>query len=418
MATAPPLPEQDVEAMSAEDLLRWAHEEYGDKLCLTCSWQKQSSVLVHMVSELGLDVPIVELDTHLFFRETYDTRDRLVERYGLKLLPPPPVITVAEQHKQEGPNLWERDPDRCCHIRKVEPLLDALKPYDAWISGIRRDQSPSRATTPKLQWSERYGVWKVHPLADWDERKSGCTSTSTRSRSTRSTTRATGRSAACPVPARPRPTRRSGQDAGPARTSSSAASTWTHPSMRRRRMSRRIHPLVHGPQRRRQDHDRRDRRPRARAPRPPRRVPRRRRRPHAPLEGPGLLEGGPRHEHRAHRLGRLAADAPRCRGARLRDLALRGDAATRSRDGRGARTLRRGLHRDLGGGVRPPRCQGPLREGVQRRDQGVHGGAIRTRSRRARSSRIDTEEHEPEESAQIVIGKLEELGLVRAEVAA
>ena len=63
MATAPPLPEPHVEAMSAEDLLRWAHEEYGDKLCLTCSWQKQSSVLVHMVSELGLDVPIVELDT-------------------------------------------------------------------------------------------------------------------------------------------------------------------------------------------------------------------------------------------------------------------------------------------------------------------------------------------------------------------
>ena len=81
------------------------------------------------------------------------------------------MITVAEQHKQEGPNLWERDPDRCCHIRKVEPLLDALKPYDAWISGIRRDQSPSRASTPKMQWSERYGVWKVHPLADWDERR-------------------------------------------------------------------------------------------------------------------------------------------------------------------------------------------------------------------------------------------------------
>ena len=76
--------------MSAEDLLRWAHEEYGDKLCLTCSWQKQSSVLVHMVSELGLDVPIVELDTHLFFRETYDTRDRLVERYGLSCSRPRP----------------------------------------------------------------------------------------------------------------------------------------------------------------------------------------------------------------------------------------------------------------------------------------------------------------------------------------
>ena len=156
--------------MTAEELLQWVYGEYGDRLCLTCSWQKQSSVLVHMVSELGLDLPVIELDTQLFFRETYETRDRLVERYGLNLISNP-IITVAEQHRQEGPNLWERDPDRCCDIRKVEPLLAALDPYDAWISGIRRDQSPSRAETPKLQWSERYGVWKVHPLADWDEKR-------------------------------------------------------------------------------------------------------------------------------------------------------------------------------------------------------------------------------------------------------
>jgi phosphoadenosine phosphosulfate reductase len=170
VATAPALPDLDFEAMSAEDLLRWSYEEFGQRLCLTCSWQKQSSALVHMVSELGLPIDVVELDTQLFFRETYETRDALVERYGLNLLRPE-VITVAEQHKREGPNLWERDPDRCCHIRKVEPLIAALEPYGAWISGIRRDQSPSRATTPKLQWSERYGVWKVHPLADWDEKR-------------------------------------------------------------------------------------------------------------------------------------------------------------------------------------------------------------------------------------------------------
>ncbi len=163
-------PMKDVEALSAEELLRWAHDEFGDGFCLTCSWQKQSSVLVHMVSELGLPTDVVELDTQLFFRETYETRDRLVERYGLKLIRPD-VITVAEQHRREGPNLWERDPDRCCHIRKVEPLLEALHPYTAWASGIRRDQSPSRAATPKVQWSERYGVWKIHPLADWDEKR-------------------------------------------------------------------------------------------------------------------------------------------------------------------------------------------------------------------------------------------------------
>ena len=170
-ARLPQLPELDFEAMSAEDILRWAYSEYGDRLCLTCSWQKQSSVLVHMVSELGLPIDVIELDTQLFFRETYETRDRLIERYGLTLAPAPHIPTVAEQHRQEGPNLWETDPDRCCHIRKVEPLLEALGPYEAWISGIRRDQSPSRAGTPKVQLSERYGVLKVHPLADWDEKR-------------------------------------------------------------------------------------------------------------------------------------------------------------------------------------------------------------------------------------------------------
>ena len=125
-------------------------------------------MLVHLVSELALDIDVIELDTQLFFRETYETRDRLVERYGLTLIQPD-VLTVAEQHKQEGPNLWERDPDRCCHIRKVEPLLRALEPYDAWISGIRRDQSPSRANARKVERSERYGVWKIQPLADWTE---------------------------------------------------------------------------------------------------------------------------------------------------------------------------------------------------------------------------------------------------------
>ena len=163
-------PDVDVDAMSAEDVIGWATGEFGDRLCLTCSWQKQSSVLVHMVSELGVGIDVIELDTHLFFRESYETRDRLVERYGLNLIRPE-IATIAEQHRDEGPNLWERNPDRCCHVRKVEPLLRALEPYDAWISGIRRDQSPSRAETPKLEWSETFAVWKVHPIADWDEKR-------------------------------------------------------------------------------------------------------------------------------------------------------------------------------------------------------------------------------------------------------
>jgi len=169
---APPLTRSpdELEALGAEELLVWASTEFGATLCLTCSWQKQSSVLVHMVASLPHRPAIVELDTHLFFRESYETRDRLVERYDLALLRPH-IPTIAEQHRSEGPNLWETNPDRCCHVRKVEPLIEALAPFSAWISGIRRDQSPSRATIRKVQWSERYGVWKIHPLADWDERR-------------------------------------------------------------------------------------------------------------------------------------------------------------------------------------------------------------------------------------------------------
>src|SRR5438093_3762773 len=100
--------------MSAEEVLVWAYEQFGDRMCLTCSWQRQSSALVHMISELGLDVPIVELDTLVLFPETYGTRERLVERYGLELHSFRPV--------DPPDRLGETEPGRCGHIRKVEPL--------------------------------------------------------------------------------------------------------------------------------------------------------------------------------------------------------------------------------------------------------------------------------------------------------
>jgi phosphoadenosine phosphosulfate reductase len=163
VASALRLPDLDFEAMPAEELLRWASAEFGDHLCLTCSWQRQSSALVHMVSELGLEVDVVELDTLVLFPETYETRDRLVERYGLELKSFRPI--------DPPDRLWETDVDGCCHVRKVEPLERALAGYDAWITGIRREQSPSRANARKVEWSERYGVWKIQPLVDWDAKR-------------------------------------------------------------------------------------------------------------------------------------------------------------------------------------------------------------------------------------------------------
>ena len=197
----------EIEALPAEDVLLWASEEFGDRLCLSCSWQKQSSVLVHMASELGLDVDVVELDTHLFFKETYETRERLVERYGLKLIRPE-VITVAEQHKREGPNLWESQPGpllphpegraadrdaapvRCLGLRHpARPVaLAGDRPEGRALRAVRRLEDPAarrleRAGRLDVHHGERHSVQpaarrglpldRVHPLHAADPARRG-----------------------------------------------------------------------------------------------------------------------------------------------------------------------------------------------------------------------------------------------------
>jgi phosphoadenosine phosphosulfate reductase len=157
------------ESRSAEDVLRWALERFGERMVLTCSWQRQSSVLVDLLHRIGGAVRIVELDTGLLFPETYATRDRLIERYGLEIERISPARTVAEQAEDEGPELWAREPDRCCALRKVAPLDRALEGAEAWVTGIRRAQSPSRAHARKLALDARRGVLKVQPLVDWSD---------------------------------------------------------------------------------------------------------------------------------------------------------------------------------------------------------------------------------------------------------
>lgn len=158
----------EFETRSAQDLLAWAVERFEGRILLTCSWQHQSSILVDMLWRLGARIRIVELDTGLLFPETYATRDRLIERYGLELERIDPLQTVAEQERTEGPALWSRDPDRCCQLRKVEPLERALVGMDAWITGIRRAQSVTRANARVLELDPR-GVVKVQPLAGWTD---------------------------------------------------------------------------------------------------------------------------------------------------------------------------------------------------------------------------------------------------------
>jgi phosphoadenosine phosphosulfate reductase len=156
---------------TAEDLLAWATARFGKEVVLTCSFGGASGmVLLDMIARIGHGTPVVFLDTDLLFPETYALAEAAARRYGVAIERRRPLLTLAQQEAQEGPQLYNRDPDRCCGIRKVVPLAEALRPYRAWISGIRRDQSSTRASTEFVQWSAHHNLVKINPLAYWSER--------------------------------------------------------------------------------------------------------------------------------------------------------------------------------------------------------------------------------------------------------
>ena len=159
----------DLEDASPEEALAWAAERFPN-LSIACSFQKTTSVTVDMASRAAPDARFFYLDTDVLFPETYETRDRLAERYGIEF-ERVAGITLEEQARLYGDALWARQPDACCGIRKVEPMRDALTgDVDCWVSGIRRADSVSRAGAKKFGWDVRFGLWKLNPLADWTER--------------------------------------------------------------------------------------------------------------------------------------------------------------------------------------------------------------------------------------------------------
>jgi phosphoadenosine phosphosulfate reductase len=148
-------------------ILRWAAGEFGDRMCVSSSMT--DAVLAHLASRARPGVPVLFLDTGYHFPETIGTRDAVAATMRVDVQTVQPLWTVAEQDADLLPRLHDRDPDRCCWLRKVEPLGRALAPYSAWVSGVRRDESPSRADTPVVKWDARRAIVKVHPLASWTQ---------------------------------------------------------------------------------------------------------------------------------------------------------------------------------------------------------------------------------------------------------
>ena len=155
------------EEASPEDVLRWAIKEFDPDVALATGFGAEGCVLVSMLSAIRSGTRIFYLDTDLLFPETYALRDQLEARYGVRFERRATTLSVSDQAAQYGEQLWEREPDLCCRVRKVEPLREALKGLRAWVTAIRRSQSAERTRTGFVEWDRKFGLIKINPLAAW-----------------------------------------------------------------------------------------------------------------------------------------------------------------------------------------------------------------------------------------------------------
>ena len=160
MAASLQLP-SDVESMSAQEILRFCVDSFPGKVSLACSFQKEESVLLDMLFDLDSKARVFAIDTHYLFPETYELWREVERRYAT-------TVEVFEGGPVED-KLWEAKPDLYLSIAKVAPLNTALMDLDCWITGVRRDQSPTRADAAKLDWDAAHELWKANPLADWTD---------------------------------------------------------------------------------------------------------------------------------------------------------------------------------------------------------------------------------------------------------
>lgn len=158
---------RELEHASALEILRWAADTFGKRFCVTSSME--DAVVAHLASRALPGVDVVFLDTGYHFPETIGTRDAVEAVMDVHVITLTPRQSVAEQDAEHGPGLHDRDPDLCCKLRKVKPLEEGLSSYTAWATGLRRDESPTRANTPVVGWDEKRQKVKISPIARWTQ---------------------------------------------------------------------------------------------------------------------------------------------------------------------------------------------------------------------------------------------------------
>ena len=157
----------ELELAPAELIVEWAVETFGDRFCITSSMA--DAVLAHLAGRVAPGIDVVFLDTGYHFAETIGTRDAVETVYDVRIVNATPEHTVAEQDSLLGKDLFAREPNQCCALRKVAPLQKTLAGYDAWVTGVRRVEAPTRAGTPLVTYDEKFGLVKINPIAAWSD---------------------------------------------------------------------------------------------------------------------------------------------------------------------------------------------------------------------------------------------------------
>lgn len=158
---------RELEGRPPAEILRWASQHLGNKLTFATGFGAEGCVIIDLIARHNLPIDLFTLDTGLLFPETYELWQRLENRYGVAIRAVRPVHTIDQQAELHGGRLWERDPDRCCELRKVVPLRNALAGFDGWITAIRRDQTAERAHARVVEHDRKFGLLKINPLVAW-----------------------------------------------------------------------------------------------------------------------------------------------------------------------------------------------------------------------------------------------------------
>jgi len=151
--------------------LAWAFQTFGNRVAISSAFGAEGMVLIDMASRLRKDFRLFTIDTEFLFPETYRLMDRIEEKYGITIERVYPAQSPDEQESTHGAELWSRNPDLCCNLRKVEPLRRKLSQLDAWITSIRRDQTSARAGARRIDWDATFGLVKINPIVDWTSRQ-------------------------------------------------------------------------------------------------------------------------------------------------------------------------------------------------------------------------------------------------------